>query len=343
MKKMRTRACTSLYENRGDRAKAAEAIERGIKALPQAGGLRNSYAYMLLRQGRYPEALQELEVYAKLEPNEPNPYDSQAEVYLIMSQPEQALERYGRVLTIDPSFTNGHVGRAWSFGMLGRLDEALDELAKAQKILASDSSPTADVDLLSTLLLARAGRYREADALIQKGLEGAEQFKDLFSTMAFEFLRGMLAIERNDLPAALAASRRLETTTARLAGSQLRNLGSWKSLISGMAEARAGRLVNANRSLEEHKSRTDSRRLWENWSLRTLEGEVAFASGDLPAAERAFLAAEPPLKMWFNMGSPSTSLVRNNFPFRDGAARVLLARGNVDGAIDAYRRLLTRI
>ena len=70
-------------------------------------------------------------------------------------------------------------------------------------------------------------------------------------------------------------------------------------------------------------------------------GEVAFASGDLPAAERAFLAAEPPLKMWFNMGSPSTSLVRNNFPFRDGAARVLLARGNVDGAIDAYRRLLT--
>jgi tetratricopeptide (TPR) repeat protein len=72
-----------------------------------------------------------------------------------------------------------------------------------------------------------------------------------------------------------------------------------------------------------------------------LEGEVALASGDLPAAERAFLAAEPPLKMWFNMGSPSTSLVRNNYPFRDGTARVLLARGNVDGAIDAYRRLLT--
>ena len=44
--------------------------------------------------------------------------------------------------------------------------------------------------------------------------------------------------------------------------------------------------------------------------------------------------------MWFSMGSPSTSLVRNSFPFRDGAARVLLARGNVDGAIDVYRRLL---
>ena len=75
------------------------------------------------------------------------------------------------------------------------------------------------------------------------------------------------------MPAALAASRRLETTTARLTGGQLRNLGSWKSLISGVAEARAGRLVNANRSLDEHKSRTDSRRLWENWSLRTLEGK----------------------------------------------------------------------
>ena len=332
---------TNLYESRGDPAKAAEVIERGIKALPQAGGLRNSHAYMLLRQGRYPEALQELEMYAKLEPNEPNPYDSQAEVYLIMSQPEQALDRYARVLTIDPSFTNAHVGRAWSFGMLGRFDEALDELVKAQKILAADNSPTADPDLLSALLLARAGRYREAEALIQKGLAAAEQFKDLFSLMAFEFLRGLLAIERNELTAALAASARLETTTARLQGGQLRNLGSWKSLISGVAQARAARIANANRSLDEHKSRTDTQRPWENWSLRTLEGEIALASGDLPAAERAFLAAGPPLKMWFNMGSPSTSLVRNNYPFRDGAARVLLARGNVDGAIDAYRRLLT--
>ena len=139
---------SNLYDSRGDRAKAAEVIERGIKALPQAGGLRNSYAYMLLRQGRYPEALQELEgVRRSSNRTSQILYDSQAEVYLIMSQPEQALERYARVLTIDPSFTNGHVGRAWSFGMLGRLDEALDELAKAQKILASDSSPTADVDL----------------------------------------------------------------------------------------------------------------------------------------------------------------------------------------------------
>ena len=334
-------ALASNYENRGNAAKAIETIERGIRALPQAGGLRNSYAYMLVRQGRYPEALQELEMYAKLEPNEPNPYDSQAEVYLIMSQPEQALDRYARVLAIDPSFTNGHVGRAWSFGMLGRFDEGLDELVKAEKILAADKSPTADVDLLSALLLARAGRYREADAFIQRGLAAAEQFKDLFSLMAFEFVRGLVAIERNELPAALAASRRLETTTARLAGGQLRNLGSWKSLLSGVAEARAARVVNATRSLEEHRSRTDTRRPWENWSLRTLEGEVALASGDLPAAEQAFLAAEPPLKMWFNMGSPSTSLVRNNYPFRDGMARVLLARGNVDGAIEAYRRLLT--
>ena len=45
--------------------------------------------------------------------------------------------------------------------------------------------------------------------------------------------------------------------------------------------------------------------------------------------------------MYFNMGGPSASLVRNSFPFRDGTARARLARGNVDGAIESYRRLLT--
>jgi tetratricopeptide (TPR) repeat protein len=44
--------------------------------------------------------------------------------------------------------------------------------------------------------------------------------------------------------------------------------------------------------------------------------------------------------MFFSRGSPSASLVRNSYSFRDGAARVLMARGNIDGAIDAYRRLL---
>jgi hypothetical protein len=44
--------------------------------------------------------------------------------------------------------------------------------------------------------------------------------------------------------------------------------------------------------------------------------------------------------MFFSMGGPATTLTRNNFPFRDGTARLLAARGDLPGAIAAYRRLL---
>ena len=81
------RALISSYRGLGDTTRAIQAAERGIKALPQVGTLRNMYGYMLLDVGRYPEAVRELETYTRLDPNEPNPLDSLAEAYLIMSQP----------------------------------------------------------------------------------------------------------------------------------------------------------------------------------------------------------------------------------------------------------------
>ena len=92
--------------------------------------------------------------------------------------------------------------------------------------------------------------------------------------------------------------------------------------------------------LEQLERALVPRRSWETWYAQTLEGEIAFARGDLAGAEQAFADAEPPLKMNFNMGGPSATLVRNSHPFRDGAARVSLVRGDIDGAIDVYRRLL---
>ncbi len=98
---------------------------------------------------------------------------------------------------------------------------------------------------------------------------------------------------------------------------------------------------SAKRALADAQQVANTRVSWENWIVRTLEGEIELAAGNLAVAERAFADADRPLKMFFSIGVPSTSLTRNSYPFRDGTARVLAARGDVLGAIDAYRRLLT--
>jgi serine/threonine protein kinase/tetratricopeptide (TPR) repeat protein len=329
------------YRAKGDSAKSIEIGQRAIKALPQVGGLHNSYGYLLIESGRYQEALQELETYARLDPNEPNPYDSQAELYLIMGQADRALDRYAQVLKIDSSFSNAHLGRAWSFGLLGQLEKATQEVDLAATTMAAQGTPTIDADALAGFLFVRAGRYREAEARFQRGKSSAEKFQDPWSVAAFEFLQSLSDLERGQTAAVSQSVRRIEQAGPQMPGGQAR---AWRVLskgLAGMADVRGGHLESASKSLKQLQPLINSRLSWEIWLMRTLEGEIALARGDLSASEQAFASADPPLKMYFSMGSPSTTLVRNSFPFRDGAARLQAARGNVDGAIDIYRRLLT--
>jgi TolB-like protein len=89
--------------------------------------------------------------------------------------------------------------------------------------------------------------------------------------------------------------------------------------------------------------RSDARKLLE----QAVGIDPTFASAWLDLATVAAgiddrrAEADRPVKMFFSMGGPSTSLVRNSYPFRDGTARVLAARGDLAGAITAYQRLLT--
>lgn len=334
-------ALIGIYRARGDSAKSIEIGQRAIKALPQVGGLHNNYGYLLIDSGRYPEALQEFETYARLDPDEPNPYDSQAELYLIMGQPDRALDRYAQVLKIDPTFFNANLGRAWSFGLLGQLESALQEVDLAAKTMAAQGTPTIDADALSGFLLVRAGRYREAETRFQHGKSSAEKFEDPWSVASFEFLQSSSDLERGQLTGVPQLIKRLDQTNERLPAARVRE---WRVLSLGIvavAEVRGGRLDSAAKLLEQLRPLVKPRLSWETWLLRTVEGEIALARGELTAAEEAFKTADPPLKIFFSMSSPSTTLVRNSFSFRDGEARVQAARGNVDGAIDAYRRLLT--
>jgi eukaryotic-like serine/threonine-protein kinase len=334
-------ALASRYRAQGDLTRAIQAIERGIKALPQVGALRNTYGYLLLDQGRYPEAVREFETYTRLDPNEPNPYDSLAEAYLIMSQPQQALDRYGRALALDASFFNAHYGRAWAFGMLGQFEMALAELAQVEQQLAREGAPAIDADTFAGFMLMRSGRYREAVERFTRGRAAAVKFEDPWSIASFEFLQAIASLERDDPARALDFVSRVEPLAVNLPAELKRVWKVLSLLVAGVADVRARRPERAQKALDELRATAEASQPWEGWTVRTLEGEIALAAGDLQAAEQAFTAADPPIKMWFNMSGPSASLVRNSFPFRDGIARARLARGDVDGAIDSYRRLLT--
>ena len=324
--------------------KALETLARGTAAVPMAGMIHNQYGYYLLYDGRYDEAFRELEAYAEIAPEEPNPFDSMGEAYLFTGQPDKALENYARALEVDASFFNAHMGRAWAFAMLGRYDEARDEVAKVQKAIAEAGfrALQPSTEFVASFMSSRVGRYREAQEHIARGLELAESLDQVEAVVPLLLLEASFSLERGEYGQVLEVTGRARELLPELESEQQRDAQSlFTELLAGTAEARSGDVKAARARWEAQKDAFESDRQLLTYAFRALEGEIAIMEGDLSSAAAAFSAAEPEIKMHLHMTGPVESLAANNPPMRDGLARVKKAQGDLPGAIEIYRSLLT--
>jgi tetratricopeptide (TPR) repeat protein len=288
--------------------------------------------------GRYPEAIRELETYTRLTPKEPNAYDSLAEAYLVSGQPQKSLDTYARALELDPSFDASLRGRAYAYGMMGRYDEALQELEKQRAVQSRANVPATQTVIMTAFVLSRLGRYRDADEQLREAERLTERFKDSNTATWVFRLGALLALERKDYPGTFQNAKRAEDEAARAgAGARLDTMYG-ALLLAGIAELRTGRPDAARADLDRQSRITNPRNPYHNWLYRCLEGEVALARGDLAAADAAFSAGEPQFRQTLSEG---WIVFRSNLPFRDGLARVRAAQGDLKGAIEIYRRLLT--
>ncbi len=335
------RLANNYDQDMADLPKALATIERGIKANPSSGPLHNLLGYGYLRMGRYPEAFREFDEYARLNPKEPNPYDSQAEAYLFTGQPDKALERYSRILELDPNFINARAGRTFAFGIMGKYPEAIAEGAKLQEDAERLGFPQATGALLQAVMLARVGRHTDARRQIAEGVQDAGRVKNLALTAELHVLSGIIAIDRRDFATARASLAAAERLVSAISDARDRR-GPARHIVffDGLLKARSGDLDGARTRLEEHKKLHDPKQVDETWDHHVLEAEIALAGGDPSAAESAIAKGEPELHMFFNMGSTVYTLFANELSVRDTAARARVARGDLAGAIEAYRKIL---
>jgi tetratricopeptide (TPR) repeat protein len=325
-----------------DDTRALASAERGVKAVPYSFALRNDYGYRLLALGRYPEAIREFKIYAQLRPDEPNPHDSLAEAYLVSGNPEHALKQYTRALELNPSFAHAHTGRIWALGTMGRYDDAFVELDRLAIASAAQQYPPADLQFLAAFTVSRVGQYRKAAQHLAAGLRQAAALKDAGSVTAFNLLSAAIAIERGQFAEGRRSAAAAEASLRHIHDASLRRVREvYTRSLQGIVNARTGHLDAARTELAtlDALRAPDSAR--EAWAAQLLRGEIALASGDPAAAERAFTLGEPPVKMWFSMGELNATVLANGLSLRDGLARAKTAQGDLTSAIDQYHRLLT--
>jgi tetratricopeptide (TPR) repeat protein/tRNA A-37 threonylcarbamoyl transferase component Bud32 len=339
-----------MYGRVGDIDKTIEFLDRWGEAFPGAGSghFHNHRGYAFLSKGLYAEALRAFEDYARVSPDEPNPQDSLGEVYLITGRPEKALEHYGRALERDPSFGSSYLGRAFAYGMLGRYQDVLVEAGRLVELGERSNLSLTAVHFIQAFTRSRVGRYREAENHLRLGTELAQARQNVAEQVALLRLSAALDLERGKLSRVLETLREAESMLSGIQeGLHHRPVGEERHqavhvhFLAGLAEARAGRVEAASARLNAQKEVLDPDDVSQNSWHHALAGEIALASGDLAAAEAAFVAGQPQPRMYFNLANTMGSVFSNNLPFRDGLARVKKARGDLEGAIEIYRQLNT--
>jgi hypothetical protein len=152
-------------------------------------------------------------------------------------------------------------------------------------------------------------------------------------------MRALFALERRQYARTRRALREAETTYAQMNSADRRPYLVLVDSFTGTLDVAQQRHDAAASRLATLKRRYNPAFRTERAWAAALEGDLALAGGRLQAAADAYASGEPSGRMWLSTLMFVTSSIANHLPSRDGPARVAAARGDLQGAVQAYRRL----
>ena len=167
----------NFFYGRQEWPEAIAAYEKAIHVNPGFSPAYNQLGYSLRNLGRLDEASRVFRTYMKLVPDEPNPYDSHAELLLLMGKHQDAIAEYQKALAVNPSFAPSYVGIGNAYLLLGDFPAARKAFATLRYLATEDGQRhQATVWLASTSL--HEGKAAEAIDLLREDLETARSRDD---------------------------------------------------------------------------------------------------------------------------------------------------------------------
>src|SRR5262249_48551522 len=111
-----------------DYSAAVAQYEKVIKIAPDFAPVYNELGYSYKALEDFTKAEVAFKKYIQLIPDDPNPYDSYAELLLRAGRFDESIVNYRKALAIDPTFFNSRLGIATDLDLQGKTKEARSEL-----------------------------------------------------------------------------------------------------------------------------------------------------------------------------------------------------------------------
>ena len=163
--------------------KAIDAYNRAIGINPQFSAPYNQLGYAYRFQEKYKEAEEVFKKYTELIPDDPNPYDSYAELLMKTGKFDASIASYRKALAVDSMFASAMRGIAWDLMFEGKHGQARLEVQASLKKARNDGERR--IALFSLVLLSTdEGKTDRALTLMQEEYEVARAAKDPASMAA---------------------------------------------------------------------------------------------------------------------------------------------------------------
>ena len=262
-----------------DYSQAVEHYKKATELNPTYSPAYNVLGYAYRQQGDYANAELAFKKYVELIPQDPNPYDSYAELLLKMGRFDDSIAQYHKALSIDPQFVPSHFGLSADFTYAGKPEAAMAELeTMAQQARNDGELRTAYFGM--AVVESDEGQFDKALEAIAKQYGVAEKKNDTAA------MAGDLQAKGNILMAAKsydAAAKQFERSLQLIQGSTLsqeikQNAKLQESFnLAGVAVEKKD-YVGAKKYAEEFRRGAEaSKNPAQLKQVHELNGRIAFA------------------------------------------------------------------
>jgi tetratricopeptide (TPR) repeat protein len=163
-------------QSQGDYEGAVKLTKRALEIDPNFSGALNTLGYDLALLHDYDQAIFSLKRYVDAEPNDPNPYDSLAEILQQAGRLQESLAEYHEALKLDPNFFTSQLGLGNDYALLGDEDRARQEYALALPMaLTPEDKLTCEIQ--SAITYAREGNVKQARTELEAVLAQANKLQ----------------------------------------------------------------------------------------------------------------------------------------------------------------------
>jgi len=334
------------YRGLGRNQDAIRAHNQALKLDPNWGNVYNALGYVYIYTKNYAKSEESFRKYASLSPNQPNPFDSLGELFLTVGRLDDAILNYKKSVEVNPWWWQGIRKLAYIYALKENYSEFYrhhdDYFSKFEQFLSIDEVPGVMMWGYRRfgVVIFLLGRYQEALEIYQKLEDLALSTGDDRTRALAHELKAFVFAEMEDFEEAenqLQASLGIRMS---LPDEERPRWQAAKECFSGLIDVKIGKTESAREKLDKVKQAlpeiTDTTAdIYAYWS-RLLEAEVLVAEGSPRQAIATIQEAALPDPYYVIRHVNEYTMP----VFRDVVARAYYAVGDLDNAIEEYKRLL---